>query len=78
MSSRAKKVRSSIIAERLSTVTSVLAVVESEASRMNWWQRFKLANDFLWKKNIHALFEIAESNEEKKNDKKVQDTRKKG
>ena len=34
--------------------------------------------DFLWKKNIHALFEIAESNEEKKNAEKVQDTRKKG
>ena len=75
MSSRAKKVRSSIIAERLSTVISVLAVVESEASKMSWWQRFKLANDFLWKKNIHALFEIAESNEEKKNAKKVQNSK---
>ena len=70
MSSRAKKVRSSIIAERLSTVTSVLAIVESEASKMNWWQRFKLANDFLWKKNIDAFFQLASKNGEK-NDREV-------
>jgi hypothetical protein len=38
--------------------------MEAEAEKMSFWQRLKLANSFLWKKNIDAFFQLAESNKE--------------
>jgi hypothetical protein len=64
MSSKAKKVSQQIVAQRLTTVVQVLSIVESEARKMSWWQRFKLANSFLWKKNIDAFFQLATENKE--------------
>jgi hypothetical protein len=64
MSSRSKRVQQQIVAQRLTTVVQVLSIVESEARKMNWWQRFKLANSFLWKKNIDAFFQLATENKE--------------
>lgn len=74
MSSRSKKLQQQIVAQRLTTVCQVLSIVETEAEKMNWFQRFKLANSFLWKKNIDAFFQLASENKEAENDRKVQDT----
>lgn len=64
MSSRSKRVQQQIVAQRLTTVVQVLSIVESEAKKMSWGQRFKLANSFLWKKNIDAFFQLATENKE--------------
>lgn len=74
MSSRSKKVQQQIFTQRLTTVCQVLSIVETEAEKMSWWQRFKLANSFLWKKNIDAFFQLASKNKEAENGRKVQDT----
>jgi transcriptional regulator len=70
MSSRSKKLQQQIVAERLTTVCQVLSIVEREAEKMNWWQRLKLANSFLWKKNINAFFQIATANKENESESK--------
>lgn len=64
MSSRSKRVQKQIVAQRVTTAVQVLSIMESEASKMRFWQRLKLANSFLWKKNIDAFFQLAESNKE--------------
>lgn len=75
MSSKAKKVSQEIITRRIETVVQVLSIMEEEAQKMNWFQRFKLSQSFLWKKNIDAFFQTASRNKkkekkEKKHDKK--------
>jgi hypothetical protein len=64
MSSRAKKINQQIVAQRVTTAVQVLSIMEAEAEKMSFWQRLKLANSFLWKKNIDAFFQLAESNKE--------------
>ena len=64
MSSRSKRVQQQIVTQRVTTVVQVLSIMESEASKMSFWQRLKLANTFLWKKNIDAFFQLAQSNKE--------------
>ena len=78
MSSRSKRVQQQIVAQRVTTAVQVLSIMETEARKMSWWQRFKLANIFLWKKNINAFFQLADSNKETDNDREVQDSEKKG
>ena len=72
MSSKAKKVSQEIITRRIETVVQVLSIMEEEAQKMGWFQRFKLSQSFLWKKNIDAFFQTASKNKkkEKKHDKK--------
>lgn len=64
MSSRSKRVQQQITAQRVTTVIQVLSIMEAEAEKMSFWQRLKLANSFLWKKNIDAFFQLAQSNKE--------------
>ena len=64
MSSRSKRVQQQIVAQRVTTAVQVLSIMEAEARKMSWWQRLKLANSFLWKKNIDAFFQLADSNKE--------------
>ena len=70
MSSKAKKVTKEVVGRRLETVVQVLAIMEEEAQKMSWFQRFRLSQSFLWKKNIDAFFQTASKNKkkEKKND----------
>ena len=77
MSSRTKRVQQQITEQRVLTVLQVLSIMQTEAEKMNWWQRFKLANSFLWKKNIDAFFQLADSNKETNNGREVQDSKKK-
>lgn len=62
MSSKAKKVGDKIVAQRVTTVVQVLSIMQSNADKMSWWQRRKIASSFLWKKNIDCFFQLAEEN----------------
>lgn len=62
MSSRTKRVQQQIAVQRVTTVIQVLSIMQTEAEKMSWAQRFKLANSFLWKKNIDAFFQLASKN----------------
>lgn len=75
MSSRAGKVKQQITEQRIATVIQVLSIMQTEAEKMSWWQRFRLANSFLWKKNIDAFFQLASRNKETDNGREVQDNK---
>ena len=72
MSSKAKRVSNQIVQRRITTVLQVLAIMSSEARKMSWFQRFRISQSFLWKKNIDCFFELASKNkkEEKKEEEK--------
>ncbi len=65
MSNRAKRVSDKIVSQRVGTVVQVLAIMETNARKMSWWQRFKLSQSFLWKKNIDSFFQLADENNKK-------------
>ena len=65
MSSKAKKVSNQIIQQRITTVVQVLSIMSSEAQQMSWFQRFRISQSFLWKKNIDCFFELASKNKKK-------------
>lgn len=72
MSSKAKRVSNQIVQQRITTVVQVLSIMSSEARKMSWFQRFRISQSFLWKKNIDCFFELASKNkkEEKKEEKR--------
>ena len=77
MSSKAKRVKASIVEQRINTVVQVLSIMQNEADQMSWFQRFRISQQFLWKKNIECFFELAKKNQkkEKKNGKEdIQDS----
>ena len=65
MSSKAKKVAQEVVTRRIETVVQVLSIMEEEAQKMSWFQRFKLSQSFLWKKNIDAFFQTVSKNKKK-------------
>lgn len=65
MSNKAKRVSDKIVSQRVGTVVQVLAIMENNARKMSWWQRFKLSQSFLWKKNIDSFFQLADENNKK-------------
>lgn len=65
MSSKARKVSNQIIQQRITTVVQVLSIMSSEAQQMSWFQRFRISQSFLWKKNIDCFFELASKNKKK-------------
>lgn len=67
MSSKAGKVQRQIAEQRLSTVCQVLTIMQNEADNMSWFQRLKISQSFLWKKNIDCFFELASKNRKKVN-----------
>ena len=69
MSSKAKRVSNQIVQQRITTVVQVLSIISSEAQKMSWFQRFRISQSFLWKKNIDCFFELA-SKSKKKDEKK--------
>ena len=73
MSSKSRKLSNQIIQQRITTVVQVLSIMSSEAEKMSWFQRFRISQCFLWKKNIDCFFELASKNkkkEEKEKDEK--------
>ena len=65
MSSKARKVSNQIVQQRITTVVQVLSIMSSEAQKMSWFQRFRISQSFLWKKNIDCFFELASKNKKK-------------
>ena len=65
MSSKAKRVSNQIVQQRITTVVQVLSIMSSEARKMSWFQRFRISQSFLWKKNIDCFFELASKNKKK-------------
>ena len=73
MSSKSRKLSNQIVQQRITTVVQVLSIMSSEAQKMSWFQRFRISQSFLWKKNIDCFFELAGKNkkkEEKKEEKR--------
>ena len=73
MSSKSRKLSDQIVQQRITTVVQVLSIMSSEAQKMSWFQRFRISQSFLWKKNIDCFFELAGKNkkkEEKKEEKR--------
>ena len=75
MSSKAKKVGAKIVEQRIETVTQVLTIMQNEAEKMSWFQRFRLSQRFLWTKNIESFFQIATKNRRKAKHAKGQDNK---
>ena len=74
MSSKAGKVKKQIAGQRLTTIVQVLSIMQNEADQMSWFQRWKVSQSFLWKKNIDCFFELASKNRKKeKKNAEVQD-----
>lgn len=74
MSSRAGKVKKQIAQQRLTTVCDVLTIMQNEADQMSFFQRFRVSQSFLWKKNIDCFFQLASKNRKKeKKSAEVQD-----
>lgn len=65
MSSKSRKLSNQIIQQRITTVVQVLSIMSSEAEKMSWFQRFRISQCFLWKKNIDCFFELASKNKKK-------------
>ena len=65
MSSKSRKLSNQIIQQRITTVVQVLSIMSSEAQQMSWFQRFRISQSFLWKKNIDCFFELAGKNKKK-------------
>lgn len=65
MSSKSRKLSNQIIQQRITTVVQVLSIMSSEAQKMSWFQRFRISQSFLWKKNIDCFFELASKNKKK-------------
>ena len=75
MSSKARKVKDSIVQQRITTVVEVLSIMQGEAEKMSWLQRVIVAQQFIWKKDISCFFQLAKKNKRGKNE--VQDSEKK-
>lgn len=74
MSSKAGRVKKQIAEQRLTTVCEVLTIMQNEADKMSWWQRKKIARQFVRKGNIDCFFQIATKNRKKeKKNAEVQD-----
>ena len=74
MSSKAGKVKRQIAEQRMATVVQVLSIMQNEADKMSWFQRFRLSQRFLWTKNIDSFFQMASKNRKKeKKNAEVQD-----
>ena len=65
MSSKARNLSDQIVRLRITTVLQVLSIMSSEAQKMSWFQRFRISQSFLWKKNIDCFFELAGKNKKK-------------
>ena len=73
MGSKAKRVNNQIVQQRITTVVQVLSIMSSEARKMSWFQRFRISQSFLWKKNIDCFFELAGKNKKKEEKREKRD-----
>ena len=77
MSSKSRRVSNQIVQQRITTVVQVLSIMSSEAQKMSWFQRFRISQSFLWKKNIDCFFELASKNKKEEKEEKKEKKEKK-
>ena len=65
MSSKENRLSDRITQQIITTVVQALSIMSSEAEKMSWFQRFRISQRFLWKKNIDCFFELASKNKKK-------------
>ena len=73
MSSKAKNLSDQIVRLRITTVVQVLSIMSSEARQMSWFQRFRISQSFLWKKDIDCFFELASKTKKKEKKREKRD-----
>ena len=73
MGSKSRKLSDQIVRLRITTVFQVLSIMSSEAQQMSWFQRFRISQSFLWKKNIDCFFEIASKTKKKEEKREKRD-----
>lgn len=56
MSSRAKRVTQDVVNRRIETVVQVLAIMEEEANKKTFGQRFVICCQYLFAKRFDAFF----------------------
>lgn len=59
MSSSAKKLANDVTRRKIETLVQVLAVLEQEAQKKNFWQRLKVSLQFLFTKRVDVFFKEA-------------------
>ena len=58
MSSRAKRVTKEVVNRRIETVVQVLAIMEEEANKKTFGQRFIICCQYLFAKKFDAFFKV--------------------
>lgn len=62
MSSKAKRVNKKIVEQRLTTVVQVLSIMEEEAKKKTFLQRFIISMQYLFSKKIDVFFKEGKAN----------------
>lgn len=57
MSSSVKKTQKQIRNSRVNAFVAVLSIMEEQARSKNFFQRFRIACDYLFRKNFRSFFE---------------------
>lgn len=63
MSSRAKRVKDSVVQQRISTAVQVLSIMEEEARRKSFFARFVICCEYLFCKRFNAFFKVGRKHE---------------
>lgn len=65
MSSKAKRVKDSVVQQRISTAVQVLSIMEAEAKRKSFFARFVICCQYLFCKRFDAFFKVGMNHERK-------------
>ena len=55
MSSKAKRVKDSIVQQRVTTVVEVLSIMQTEADKMSFFQRLIVAQQFMQSNSVLTI-----------------------
>ena len=58
MPSKAKKIEDRIVSQRISTVVQVLSIMEEEANKKTFFERFVICCQYLFAKKFNTFFKV--------------------
>lgn len=64
MSSQSKRVKDSVVRQRITTVVQVLSIMESEAKKKSFFARFVICMEYLFLKRFDAFFKVGKKHED--------------
>ena len=67
MSSKGKRVSKEVVERRITTVVQVLAIMEEEAHKKNFFERFVICMQYLFCKKFDAFFKTGKRKNKNKN-----------